>query len=93
MDESQSGWVEASVTSNDSEPSVRGNLDASPSAAHELLLNARVVGTPEDLRLSVEAQVAALPGMVKIQSLRCFSPSAPKPERRLDYVVTDDSVL
>ncbi len=43
----------------------------------------------DDLRRAVETQLAAIPGAVRIRSLQCFSPSPPKPEKRLGYVVTD----
>jgi hypothetical protein len=89
MDESPAGWVKASIVRNGGKPSVQGNLDASPSVAHELLLNARASGSPDDLRRVVETQLAAIPGTVKIRSLQCFSPSPPKPEKRVGYVVTD----
>lgn len=86
LDESPSGWVKASIVSNDGEPHVQGNLDASPASAHELLLNARAAGSPEDLRRAVESQLAAIPGQVTIRSLQCFRPAPPKPEQRVDYV-------
>ena len=89
MDESPTGWVKASIVSNGGERSVQGNLDASPVAKHELLLNARAVGSPDDLRRVVESQLAAIPGAVRIRSMQCFSPAPPKPEQRVGYVVTD----
>jgi hypothetical protein len=89
MDESPTGWVKASIVSNGGERSVQGNLDASPVAKHELLLNARAVGSPGDLRRAVESQLAAIPGAVGIRSMQCFSPAPPKPEQRVGYVVTD----
>ena len=89
MDESPSGWVKASIVRNGGEPSVQGNLDASPAAVHKLLLNARAAGSPDDLRRAVETQLAAIPGIVKIRSLECFSPSPPRPEKRVGYVVTE----
>jgi hypothetical protein len=89
MDESPVGWVKASIVRNGGEPSVQGNLDASPAAVHELLLNARAAGSPDDLRRAVETQLAAIPGALRIRSLQCFSPSPPRPEKRMDYVVTE----
>ena len=91
MDESPAGWVKASIVRNGGEPSVQGNLDASPAAVHEILLNARAAGSPDDLRGAVEAQLAAIPGTVRIRSLQCFSPSPPKPEKRVGYVVTESA--
>ena len=87
MDESSEGWVKASIVRNGGEPSVQGRLDAGPAAVHEILLNARAAGSPDDLRMVVETQLAAIPGTVRIRSLQCFSPSPPKPEKRVGYVV------
>ncbi len=89
MDQSEAGWVKASIVRNGGEPSVQGNLDASPATAHEILLNARAAGSPDDLRAAVETQLAAIPGRVRIRSLQCFSPSPPKPEVRVGYVVAE----
>ena len=88
MDESPAGWVKASIVRNGGEPSLQGNLDAAPAVVHEILLNARASGSPDDLRLAVETQLAAIPGTAKIHAMQSFSPSPPKPEKRLDYVVT-----
>lgn len=89
MDHSEAGWVKASIVQNGAEPSVEGTLAASPAMEHEILLNARAAGSPEDLRSTVESQLTALPGKIQIQSLQCFSPSPPKPEKRVGYVVAE----
>jgi hypothetical protein len=89
MDESPSGWVRASIVRNGGEPSVQGNLDASPAPVHELLLNVRAAGRPDDLRRTVEAQLKAIPGAIRIRSLRCFSPSPPEPQQRFGRVVSE----
>ena len=75
MDESEAGWVKASIVCNGGEASVQGSLDASPAAVHEILLNARAAGSPDDLQRVVETQLAAIRGTVRIRSLQCFSPS------------------
>jgi hypothetical protein len=41
MATSQSGFVKAALRGNGGEPRLEGNLDASPSAQHEILLNLR----------------------------------------------------
>jgi len=87
MDESAVGWVKASIVRAGGEPSVQGALDASPAAAHALLLNVRAAGAPAALRRVVETQLAAMPGSIAIRSIECFSPSPPKPEKRLRRVV------
>lgn len=87
-DDSPSGYLKASITSNSAEPSVSGMLDASPAATHELLLNVRAEGEPATLRRVVEEQLAKLPGSVEIENMQCFSPAPPKPEYRVASVVT-----
>jgi hypothetical protein len=91
IDESPEGWVKASIVRNGGEPFVQGILDAAPAGIHEILLNARAAGAPDDLRAAVESELAALPGAVKVHSMQCFSPSQPKPERRVGYVVTESA--
>jgi len=91
MVESDAGWVKASIVSNGGDPTVEGNVDAPPAAVHEILLNARAAGSPDGLRAAVEAELAAIPGTVTILSLQCFSPSPPKPEKRLGHVITDSA--
>jgi hypothetical protein len=88
MDRCTEGWVKASIVRNGGEPSVQGILDASPASTHQILLNARAAGEPEDLQVAVEAQLAAIPGKVEVLSMQCFSPSPPKPQKRVAYVVT-----
>jgi CobW/HypB/UreG, nucleotide-binding domain len=83
IDRSSTGWLKAAICANGAEPSVEGALDASPAARHELLLNLRAVGAPEIVREAVEAQLARLEGELTELRLDCFSPAAPKPERRI----------
>jgi len=77
------GLLKASIVSNGQDPFVQGDLTASPVSVHELLINARAAGEPEDLRRVVEKQLSRLPGSVKVNSMQCFKPSPPKPEYRL----------
>ncbi len=88
MDATPTGWVKASIVRDGAEPSVQGNLAASPAAVHRLLLNARVAGPPAALRRVVEERLAAIPGATRVRSMQCFSPSPPKPEKRLSHVVS-----
>jgi len=82
MDDASSGYVKAAITANREEPSVQGMLDASPSTTHELLLNVRAAGDPEIMRRLVEQGLRSIPGTLELQSIDCFRPSPPKPERR-----------
>jgi hypothetical protein len=89
MDESPTGWVKAAIVSNGGEPMLQGNLDASPAATHGILVNARVAASPDELRGAVEKQLAAIAGRVTIRRMQSFSPSPPKPEKRVGYVVEE----
>lgn len=77
------GFVKAAMCSNDQEPQIEGNLDASPSETMDLLLNLRALGPVELLRASVEAQLTQFDGTLDAVHLECFTPAAPKPERRI----------
>ena len=83
FDSSPSGWIKAAICANGEEPIVEGNLDASPSSPHEILLNLRAKGTPDLVRSIVEAQVTHLDGGKNSLRLECFSPAPPQPERRV----------
>jgi hypothetical protein len=82
-DDTASGFLKASVTANGQEPSLQGDLCASPATVHKLLLNIRAGGEAVQLRRVVEAQLGALPGSFQVHSMQCFQPSPPTPEYRL----------
>jgi hypothetical protein len=82
IDETAAGMLKAAVCGNRQEPSVEGALDASPVSRHELLLNLRAVGEPEPVRKIVKAAAGKIDASVIWTRLDCFSPAAPKPERR-----------
>ena len=86
-DDTVSGLLKASATGNGQEPDLLGDVSASPADLHELLLNVRAAGEPEDLRRIVELQFLALPGSIVVHSMQCFKPSPPKPEHRLSEAV------
>jgi hypothetical protein len=83
FDGSPVGWLKAAICANGEEPRVEGNLDASPAKRHELLVNLRAKGDPVGVRKVVEEQLSELDGRVLEMRLDCFSPAAPKPERRV----------
>jgi hypothetical protein len=62
FDSSPEGWLKAAVCANGEEPKVEGNLDASAAHGHELLVNLRAKGEPEQVRKLVERSVAAAAG-------------------------------
>jgi hypothetical protein len=83
LDHAASGSLKAALCGNGEEPSVEGALDASPACRHRLLLNLRASGRPESVRAIVARAVESLPGRLSELRLHCFSPAAPKPERRV----------
>lgn len=80
---SPSGFLKAAICGNGQEPALEGALDASPSAAHSLLLNLRALGTSAEVRTIVEHGIARLDARVDDLRISCFHPAAPKPERRM----------
>jgi hypothetical protein len=80
---SASGWLKAAICANGEEPKVDGQLDASPASRHELLVNLRAKGDPDLVRRIVTGQLRELDGNASDIRLDCFSPSPPKPERRV----------
>jgi len=83
FDNSPTGWLKAAICGNGEEPSVEGNLDSSDAGRHELLVNLRAKGDPIEVRQIVEQQLRRLQGNVSAMRLDCFSPAAPRPERRV----------
>src|SRR5581483_2507210 len=79
--------IKASITANGQEPSVFGQLDASPADVHDLLLNIRASGDPATLRGIVETHLAELPGKIELKTMQCFRPAPPKPEHRIGQVI------
>jgi Ni2+-binding GTPase involved in maturation of urease and hydrogenase len=76
------GWIKAAICANGEEPTVEGNLDASPAGRLELLLNLRAVGKPHQVRAVVEHEIRKLNGLTQC-NMDCFSPAAPVPEQRI----------
>ena len=83
FDASSSGWLKAAICSNGEEPTVEGDLDASPSPTHELLVNLRALGNPRHVEEILQGQLLRLDGKIQDLHLDCFSPSPPRPERRV----------
>ena len=75
MAQCDAGYVKAALTANGREPAVEGALDASPAAEHELLLNLRALGDPEQMRGIVEKALRSVGGTQA--AIQAFRPSAP----------------
>jgi hypothetical protein len=83
---SGAGWLKAAICANGEEPKVEGDLDASPANCHELLLNLRAKGDPEEVRHIVAETLMRLEGKTSDVRMDCFRPAPPKPERRMTRV-------
>jgi len=86
FDSSFTGWLKAAVCANADEPRVEGNLDASPTSRHEVLVNLRAKGSPDHVRKIVEQRLEKLAGKKLDVRLDCFSPAPPKPEQRMPKI-------
>jgi CobW/HypB/UreG, nucleotide-binding domain len=82
---SPTGFVKAAMCGNGQEPQVEGALDDSPSSKLDLLLNLRALGPAQQVEEVVERELSRFEGMLEDVSLDCFTPAAPKPERRVIY--------
>ncbi len=82
LDQTPAGSLKAAQCANGEEPTIEGALDASPAATHHLLLNLRAAFAPDPVRAIVQQAMENLPGLSALR-LNCFSPAAPKPERRI----------
>jgi hypothetical protein len=82
LDQCATGYVKAALTANGQEPAVEGALDASPAPVHDVLLNLRALGAPEELRAVVESVFAG--HRVKWRGVEAFRPAAPVPYHLAD---------
>jgi hypothetical protein len=82
LDQSPAGYVRLSLCANGEEPILEGALDAAPTRAHELLINARALGDPDVLSETVAEALDAIRADVMILRREAFRPAEPRPERR-----------
>ena len=87
FDQTPSSYLKAALTSNSGDPSVAGDLTASPEREHILRLNLRAIIDPEPLRALFSNSLASLPGQRFDEHLQCFSPAPPQPEHRYAEIV------
>jgi G3E family GTPase len=79
----------ANLTSSQSKPSLRGQIEGSPREAR-LLVNVRAHLRPDTLRNLVEQGVQGVADTgihVLTENLECFAPSRPRPTHRYEMVV------
>ncbi len=87
IDRTPGGYVKAAVTGGHDEPSIEGDLTASPEIVHELCINLRAALPATDLETQFRKQLARLRGQRRDERLQCFSPAPPRPEHRYSHVV------
>jgi hypothetical protein len=88
FDQTSTGWVKASISSNDEEPIPEGDLLADVAGEHQLAINLRAVADPDQLRSLVKQSMAEIPGHIRIVHLGAFRPAEPRPEHRFSTVQT-----
>lgn len=86
FDSARTGHIQAGICRNGDEPSVVGDLLASPAHRHELVVNLRARALPAVLDAALARAAAELPGALRILQHQCFQPSPPVPEYRYDKV-------
>ena len=82
FDQTESGFVKASISANMSTPQVEGDLLADSARSHELAINLRAIADPDDLARIVSLGLDGIPGTVEITHQRSFRPAPPRPEYR-----------
>ena len=87
FDRSPAGYIRADICRNGDEPSVEGDLLASPARQHEIVINLRARALPALLEACAARAIAGLPPKLRIRHQQCFQPSPPVPEHRFQTVV------
>ena len=86
FDRAPTGYIRAGICNNGDQPSVEGDLLASPARRHELVINLRARALPALLDQAVARATAELPATLRVLQHQCFQPSPPVPEYRYDKV-------
>lgn len=86
FDRAPSGYIRAGICRNGDQPSVEGDLLASPARRHELVINLRARALPAVLETAVARATGELPAVLRVLHQQAFQPSPPVPEYRYDKV-------
>jgi hypothetical protein len=87
FDRCNTGFLKVSICSNGDEPRPDGDLAASPDRRHELVINLRAVGDPDELRAFVQRALEGVDGEIVVLHDGAFRPPRPEPENRFSEVV------
>jgi CobW/HypB/UreG, nucleotide-binding domain len=82
LDRCATGYIEAAVCGNHSDPEVAGDLTASPALQHELAVNIRAKCEPERLSAVAAEAFEQVAGTIVFGRQESFQPGAPRPEHR-----------
>ena len=88
FDQTPGSYLKAALTSNTGDPSVEGDLTASPEVEHAVRLNLRAVIEAEALREIFVREIERLPGERIAERFECFSPAAPRPQQRYAEILS-----
>ena len=86
FDRAPTGYIRAGICNNGDQPSVVGDLLASPARRHELVINLRARASPAVLDDAVARVTSELPATLRVLQHQCFQPAPPVPEYRYDKV-------
>ncbi len=81
--QSASGYIKAGIVTNGGEPFPEGDLMADAVRRHELVVNLRATGDPQQLEGVVRQALGRMPGTVAIRHVSAFRPARPRPEHRI----------
>lgn len=87
FDRAATGYIRAGICRNGDEPTVEGDLLASPARRHELVINLRARAVPAVLEEAVARAAGELPVTPRVLQQQCFQPSPPVPEHRFRTIV------
>jgi len=84
FDRTPGSYIRAGICRNGGEPSVEGDLLATPARHHELIVNLRAHAVPAVLDEVMARTTRAIPGKLRVRHHQSFQPSPPVPTYRYD---------
>ena len=79
FDRCNTGFLKVSICHNGDEPVPDGDLLASPDCRHELVINLRAVGRPDELQAIIHRVLERVNGEIVVRHAGAFRPVVPKP--------------
>jgi hypothetical protein len=87
FDRCGTGFLKVSVCRNGDEPLPDGDLLCAPDRRHEMVINLRAVGEPDELQAIVHRALEGVEGEIAVRHAGAFRPAPPKPEHRFEETV------